>query len=386
MDWLKWLIGLVGHVGLWCIVFNRIHATAWPRPTRKISEKVILLTVAIPIALIVSLMLLWKTADFSTFTGTTLSLVYLNSCLILGLYLFFAWVYRKLTTKLPAAVVETTTEWVNLKSEIKSPLLHGTLATALSYVPFNECLKLTRQRMTFALAVPQSLDGLKICQLSDLHYTGQIGIEYFQRIMDEANQFEPDLIVITGDIVDEIHCLEWLEPTLGRLKSKLGSYYVLGNHDLRIKNEANLRDRLERVGLIQASGQWLETSHQGSRIQITGNELPWYRNVNNLPEAPEGNPDLRILLSHSPDQIQWAVKRQFDLMLAGHTHGGQIALPVVGAVVAPSKYGVKYAAGTFQVENTLMHVSRGISGDEPIRVCSPPELGLFTVRATKQSD
>ncbi|MEM9413827.1 MAG: hypothetical protein AAGA30_22150, partial [Planctomycetota bacterium] len=79
------------------------------------------------------------------------------------------------------------------------------------------------------------------------------------------------------------------------------------------------------------------------------------------------------------DQIEWARDNNFDLVFAGHTHGGQIAFPVVGPIVAPSKFGVLYASGTFQVGTTIMHVSRGISGDEAIRICSPPELGLFTV-------
>jgi len=72
---------------------------------------------------------------------------------------------------------------------------------------------------------------------------------------------------------------------------------------------------------------------------------------------------------------------KFDLMFAGHTHGGQIAFPVIGPIVAPSKFGVNYASGTFQIGSMLMHVSRGISGDEAIRVNSPPELGLFTLTA-----
>ena len=113
---------------------------------------------------------------------------------------------------------------------------------------------------------------------------------------------------------------------------------------------------------------------------ITGNELPWFRAVDDLPppaEQPES--DFAILLSHSPDQFEWALNYKFDVMFAGHTHGGQIAFPIIGPIVAPSRYGVSYAAGTYQMDSMLMHVSRGISGDEAIRVNSPPELGLFTL-------
>jgi predicted MPP superfamily phosphohydrolase len=87
----------------------------------------------------------------------------------------------------------------------------------------------------------------------------------------------------------------------------------------------------------------------------------------------------RILLSHSPDQIDWAIRQRFPLMLAGHTHGGQIVFPVIGPVVSPSKYGTKYAGGLFQVSGVVMHVSRGLSGEEPVRWNCPPELAILTL-------
>jgi predicted MPP superfamily phosphohydrolase len=135
--------------------------------------------------------------------------------------------------------------------------------------------------------------------------------------------------------------------------------------------------------MIQAAGQWHSIVIDGVKILLTGNELPWYRDADKSGDAPDDVFDLRILLSHSPDQISWAKVRGFDLMFAGHTHGGQIAFPLIGPIVAPSKYGVRYAAGTYQIEDMIMHVSRGISGDEPIRLCCPPELGLFTIRSSQ---
>ena len=72
-------------------------------------------------------------------------------------------------------------------------------------------------------------------------------------------------------------------------------------------------------------------------------------------------------------------------MFAGHTHGGQIALPIIGPVISPSWHGVKYASGTFQFGEMIMHVIRGLSGDEAIRIGSPPELGLFTIRSSRKN-
>ena len=381
MDWILWLLGGIGHIGFWCVVFNRIHATAWPRPSRKATEKGIILAVVLPLAWVVSILV--KAQSFATgiLSKYPLTQAYFYACVLLGCFFVVCWAWRKSVTRLPKSVLENRREWIDVRSQVGKPLFHGFVAKTLGLVPFNEAVKLTRQRMTFSLNVPKSCDGLKICQLSDLHFTGQLGIEYFHHVVEEANQFEPDLIVVTGDLVDKTKCLPWLDSTLGKLRASIGVFYVLGNHDRRIKEETEFRNRLDDLGLIQASGKWSEVQYRGNRIQITGNELPWYPAAESLPDSDRKGVDLRILLSHSPDQLDWALERGFDLMFAGHTHGGQIAFPLIGPIVAPSKYGVRYASGTFQIGEMLMHVSRGISGDEPIRFCSPPELGLFTIRS-----
>lgn len=383
MDWIKGLLSCIGHIGLWCVVFNRIHATAWPRPSRKATEKAIILAVIFPFVWMVTMGVLERSFSMATIEKHVLAYSYFLACMLLGLGFVGLWIWRKCLIRLPASVMETSTEWIDIQSEIGKPVFHGTWAKLLGSIPFNEARHLTRQRMILGLDIPTQFDGLKICQLSDLHFTGQMGIEYFQQIVEEANQFEADLVVITGDLVDKAKCLPWLESTLGNLKSKLGVFYVLGNHDRRINSEPELRAHLKRIGLIQASQRWHEVDYNGAPIRITGNELPWYRDADSIPPTQPHDAELRILLSHSPDQLEWAQARSFHLMFAGHTHGGQIAFPVIGPIVAPSKYGVKYASGTFQFDDLLMHVSRGISGDEPIRICSPPELGLFTIRSTR---
>lgn len=393
MNWLIGILALIGHIGSWCVVFNRIHATAWPRWTRKLSERLIALAVFAPL---IGLVIWWGTSGGAAITDSIerwLALrIVLWACAILGAVFAAHWLWHRLTSRLPDSVLSSQIEWLDVGrslSQSSSPasgrreLLHGAMAQLLGRVPGNEVLKLTRQRMTFSLNIPPQLDGFKICQLSDLHFTGHLGIEYFQAIVAQANSFKPDLVVITGDLVDERKCLDWLDSTVGELRATLGVVYVLGNHDLRIKDEPELRSRLSHLGLIAAAGAWHPMKYNGAVIQITGNERPWFKPAVAQDHAATAEPtcDLKILLSHSPDQIEWARQFEFDLMFAGHTHGGQIAIPLIGPLVAPSKYGTKYASGTFQVGKTLMHVSRGISGDEPIRIGSPPELGLFTLRA-----
>lgn len=381
MDWILWSICLIGHTGFWCVIFNRIHATAYPRKIRKASEKIAILAVGLPIVWIATIMIWQGERSFQSFTVYTITWLYLYASLLLGCYFMARWCWRKWMFGLPRRVVSASREWISIGQQLEGPFFLDSFSRLLGRVPFNEASKLTIERMSFQLPIPKSLDGLKICQLSDLHFTGQITVDYFKRLIEYANEFEPDLVVITGDLVDVPECVDWLDETVGQLKARLGCYYVLGNHDLRIKDENRLRQRLKDLGLIQVSGRWVEVRDGDSLIQLTGNELPWFEDANKLSTKPEEEADLRILLSHSPDQIEWAKRFGFDLMFAGHTHGGQIALPFFGPIVAPSKYGVLYASGTFQIGEMLMHVSRGISGDEPIRICSPPELGLFTLVA-----
>jgi len=379
---LLWLLCLIGHLGIWCVVFNRIHATALPRKFRKQTEKVILPIVVLPVAYVMFQICFRRDATFDSSFGALR--FYMAVSAMVSAYFISRWTYRRFIVRTPTAVISSQRVWLDMKPRVPEPFFHGVLPQLLGKVPLNEASKLTLQKVTLAFDIPEELEGLRICQLSDLHLTGHIAVEYFQEIVKEANQFEPDIVVITGDLVDEAICLPWFESIFGQLKSKYGVFYVLGNHDKRIGDEAMLRDRVAEQGLVAVAGAWHEVDVNGAKIAITGNELPWFRAVDRLPPPSEQpDSDLAILLSHSPDQIGWARDYKFDLMFAGHTHGGQIAFPVIGPIVAPSKYGVRYAAGTFQMGPTLMHVSRGISGDEAIRVNSPPELGLFTLTAKK---
>ena len=379
---LLWLLCLVGHLGIWCVAFNRVHATSLPRKFRKHTEKVIVPIVVLPVAYVLFHICFLFNAAFDSNVGAFK--FYMAASTIVSVYFISRWIYRRFFVEPPAAIISNERVWLDMKPRVPEPVFIGSMPRLLGKVPMNEASKLTLQKMTLAFDIPPELDGFKICQLSDLHLTGHICVEYFQEIVKEANQFEPDIVVITGDLVDEAICLPWFDSIFGQLKSKYGAFYVLGNHDRRMGDESTLREQVEKQGLIAVAGAWHEVNVGGAKIVITGNELPWYRAVDRLPppaEQPES--DFAILLSHSPDQIDWARNYKFDLMFAGHTHGGQIAFPFIGPIVAPSKYGVRYASGTFQIGSMLMHVSRGISGDEAIRVNSPPELGLFTLTAKK---
>ncbi len=143
-----------------------------------------------------------------------------------------------------------------------------------------------------------------------------------------------------------------------------------------------LRERLRNLGLVDLGGRWIELEHRGAKMVLAGNELPWFppaADMQTCRTTRDGS--LRILLSHSPDQFEWAQRWKFDLMLAGHLHGGQVCFPVVGPILAPSRNGVKYASGTFEAGGTVMHVSRGTCGEFPLRLNCPPEISKIVLRA-----
>jgi predicted MPP superfamily phosphohydrolase len=236
------------------------------------------------------------------------------------------------------------------------------------------------------LVLPQldpALDGVRIAHLSDLHLSGRIAKQHFVELADQVNRLQPDLIALTGDLVDANLCLEWLPDTLGRLQAPHGVFYVLGNHDRRV-NQARLRDTLRSLPLMHLGGKCHVVHVRNVPILLAGNELPWYGPAPILNDQLDSNgrpPSLKILLAHGPDQFDWAVKEGFDLVMAGHNHGGQVRLPFLGAILTPSLSGTRYASGVFSRGGTVLHVSRGTASLTPLRWNCPPEVAVLVLRS-----
>lgn len=383
MDWFLWPLILLGHVGFWCFFFNRTHATAWPRPWRKGIEKFVLAVVFLPL----SLGLVWVWSEGwpgpLRFSEGRLPLVgYLSFCGAIGVWFVAAWLLRKLNRRQPHEVRFLAREVFDVERETKQRLTAGRFAEFFRLVPGNRCTWMAADTGELRLARSDAgrWDGLKIAHLSDFHLTGGIRAEYYDWLVERINAEQCDLILLSGDLVDESHCLDWVPKIFGRLQARLGKYHVLGNHDLQITDQATYRKLLESAGCQYLSGRWLAIDFRGAPVFLTGNDLPWYSQAEQLREAPPADA-LKLLVSHSPDQIRWAIDRQIDVMFAGHTHGGQICFPLIGPVISPSKYGVRFAGGEFKLGSTLLLVSRGISGDEPIRWHCLPQVNVWTFRA-----
>ena len=386
MDFVWWVATGIGHLGICVVIFNQIHATSLPRLWRKRTEKILF-----SITVTFGLYLLWQMVALGTFgfwsvvASNFFNSVYLRACLLSALFFTVRWIYRKWRYGQPAQVVNRAVSVEDVQQHLGKSLYHGKKANLFKSIPGNVAHQIATERMTFRIAgLPKDLEGLRICHLSDFHLTGQLDRSFFQRIVDMANEFDPDLILVTGDLVDEEECLDWIEPIFGSLSARHGVFYVLGNHDRRIHDEEMYRQRLNDTGMVGVAGAWQTVSIKDATIAITGNELPWFPLAKGLKQydQPAEVTDenlLKILLSHSPDQVTWAREYGFDLMLAGHTHGGQARIPLIGPIVAPSRFGILYAGGTFMIGQMLMHVTRGISGDKCLRINCPPEIRLITL-------
>jgi uncharacterized protein len=192
-----------------------------------------------------------------------------------------------------------------------------------------------------------------------------------------CNQRTFDVLVITGDLIDGPDHYHWLQ-LFEMLKPREARWAITGNHDALYDLE-RVRRMMRGLGFQVFSSIAVKAELRGIPLIIAGNEAPWNEPIPDL--SPFENDDcFRLALIHSPDQFDWTVRHRFDLVLAGHNHGGQIRLPGFGSIFVPSKTGRRYDMGVFQEGNTLMHVNRGLSGGHPVRYFCRPEVTWLTLR------
>ena len=229
--------------------------------------------------------------------------------------------------------------------------------------------------------LPAGWDGATIGHLSDTHFQGEVGRPFFERAFAEVAGWNCDLCVFTGDLLDDPARVDWVPPTFGALADAnppLGCHFILGNHDWHYDTDP-LRSALSEAGWTDVAGRVKTLTRGGDPLALGGDETPWLGEPPHWSAAPPGV--FRLLLCHTPDNFHRAEAEGIGLMLAGHNHGGQITLPVIGPVYAPSRHGVRHAGGTYREGGLLMHVSRGVSGKQPVRYGATPEVTRITLRS-----
>lgn len=242
-------------------------------------------------------------------------------------------------------------------------------------------------------SLPSALDGLSICHLSDTHFT-HFGI-LEKKLLDALSAIRPDVCVITGDIADSPEGFEVLRRVLGAVDSPLGLYAVLGNGELRLNiPSSELSRELGSVGLILLDNRHVNLSISGVNLSIIGVSDP-FEGVDDLNAAMMDVPEegFRVLLAHSPDILMQLGNHQVDLILAGHTHGGQVRLPILGALWLHCRHNLGLSSGLFpperlskalgfDVSGCHLYISRGIgSGTLRPRLLCSPELAVLRLRS-----
>jgi hypothetical protein len=371
-----------GHAAFWVGMVNRWHALGFGRSVIKSVTLLLYTALFAPLAWAAwhAFRTRWSVREFWDGEASPLT-IYLALCAAYGAAHLAIWGRQRWLGRLQPLAVETGPQYVvDLAQRLGSPPGRGLHTALLGRLPGNQVWQL--QVGQFAIAIPglaRELQGLSICHWSDLHLCGRIDRNYFREVVSVTNESPVDLLALTGDICDSASCIEWVPELLGAIKTRLGKYFILGNHDLRTGDVGRLRSAMREAGFTDLGGRALMIAD--GRILIAGDERPWFKGEPQIPDGMPGQPPLKILLAHTPDRLAWAKQRQFDLLLAGHTHGGQVRFPLIGPVICPSWHGTKYAAGFYHEPPTLLHVSRGTASLFPLRLGCPPEIARLVLRA-----
>jgi len=233
----------------------------------------------------------------------------------------------------------------------------------------------------------ESFNGYKIAHISDFHNTNSKRSKKI--IIKELEKNKPDIIVITGDLIDSRRTN--MQTAVEFVKSIIHVapiYYVLGNHESRLSNIGELEKMLQNIGVIILRNQKIKLQRNTQFIQLVGIDDPTFYVTESEFEPIEVNIDKKIknvvkdketftiLLTHRPEYMQIYSSNQLDLAFTGHAHGGQIRIPFIGGVIAPGQ-GIfpKYTKGIVELNNTKIVISRGIGNSSfPFRVNNRPEV------------
>ncbi len=263
------------------------------------------------------------------------------------------------------------------------------IAGVVSDAAFIDLHRLIVKRVEVPLTrLPLAFDGLTIAQLSDFHY-GAFTAKLIREAVRVTNDLHPDLIVLTGDFVsapflnhhetgaaDALPCAE----ILGDLQGQLGVLAVLGNHD-HARHAALVASSLDGRGIAVLRNFNVAIERYGAKLWIAGVDDVLHRAAD-LEKALDGIPHhgMCILLAHEPDFADIASHYPVDLQLSGHSHGGQIRLPLLGAPYLPA-LARKYPWGLRQVGSMTLYTNSGIGTlYVPVRLDSPPEITFLTLR------
>ncbi len=244
-------------------------------------------------------------------------------------------------------------------------------------------------------SIPDSFYGTKIVQISDIHYGRTIKKQELQNMVDKVNQLKPDIIVLTGDLIDKDTMLTdkmatVISDILKQLTASIGKYAITGNHDYKFDKWAtiisdsgfmNLNDRYDIIynnstkpiflgGLSTNTYQKEKTLEE--KIKVMNDYF-----ATRTEENQNSFPDYKILIMHEPDYVEEVNPENYDLILAGHSHDGQVKLPGIGAVILPNG-AKKYHKNYYNLNGTDFYISSGIGTSRyNFRLFNRPSINLY---------
>lgn len=267
---------------------------------------------------------------------------------------------------------------------------YGTLGTVLAasgYSRFVEPWWIDASRTVVQIDhLPEPFEGLRIAHLSDLHYN-PVSLEEIEGWVDSVNHMAPDLVALTGDYITGGRATDPTDMArpLGQLRAPLGVLACLGNHDYGTpypnargdhrRYGRRTRRALEAAGIRVLVNEFTELQRDGATLHVAGAGDLWTHDFKSdlLADAP-GRP--LVVLAHNPDALYSLHPHEFDLMLSGHTHGGQVKFPFLGPPKLPIRHR-HLAEGLYRYEHTQVYVSRGLGYLTPIRFRARPEMGII---------
>lgn len=247
----------------------------------------------------------------------------------------------------------------------------------------SETNTLTVEEITIYLKrLPKELDGFRIVQLSDLHHSPFTNLDLINQSIEIANNLAPDMFALTGDFVS--HDTGYIAPVadaLSNLKSEFGSFACLGNHD-HWTDAGLVTDLLRGEGITVLINEGFRFKARGASFWLCGvDDLTLAKTDIKAALRGSREDEMKLLLAHNPKILYRAARRGVDLMLSGHTHGGQVKLRDAEDKILPRR---RLTNGLYRRKNTQVYVTRGIGTVVvPVRYQCPPEISLIELRTAE---
>jgi len=254
-------------------------------------------------------------------------------------------------------------------------------ALVLLLRPRSSDIEITRVEIAIP-NLPPAFDGYAILQISDLHAGSHLSRMSTEERLRQARELKKDLVVFTGDLSSRSSYVDSAAAAVAELGAPDGIVAVLGNHDHWV-GEGRVARALAEHGVTVLANSHLRLSRNGDDIWLVGVQDCSYIRRDDLPRALDGVPQgaTAIAITHSPDLVSQPEASRLALILAGHTHGGQMVFPWIGPLYVPTKLGRRRMSGLLEVNGRQLFITRGLGEVTlPTRLNCPPELALLTLR------